>query len=158
MQAKERDFLIRGLLDNVLFYNPWRRQACFGQLNLNSDHCYTQNIRNPLLCATCCDQPGCNFIKPIEQQIAEAEQRILEDPGSADTEEVECVFKLKFNLNMFFSIFDSNDDNMVDTTEILKFGKDRNMIGMLNLAGILLGKGGIKDYSSMRGNALQEMV
>jgi len=110
------------------------------------------------LCATCCDKPGCNFIKPIEQQIAEAEQRILEDPGSADTEEVECVFKLKFNLNMFFSIFDNNDDNMVDTSEILQFGKNRNMIGMLNLAGILLGKGGIKDYSSMRGNALQEMV
>ena len=53
------------------------------------------------------------------------------------------------NLNHFFAIFDLNNDNDVEKWEVLEFGKRRNMQGMQNLAGILLGSEGIQDLSQV---------
>ena len=46
-------------------------------------------------------------------------------------EDIECIFSLKLNLNMFFDIFDDDNDARVTTTEIMEFGKKRNMQGLL---------------------------
>ena len=52
------------------------------------------------------------------------------------------------NLNTFFAIFDINNDNIVRGGEIMEFGKRRNMRGMANLAGTLLGNEGIQSYTT----------
>ena len=52
-------------------------------------------------------------------------------------------------MNHFFAIFDLNNDNAVEKWEVLEFGKRRNMNGMKNLAGILLGSEGIQDLSQV---------
>ena len=60
------------------------------------------------------------------------------------SQDIECIFSLKLNLNTFFAIFDINNDDIVRGGEIMEFGKRRNMRGMANLAGILLGDEGIQ--------------
>jgi len=60
-------------------------------------------------------------------------------------------------LNTFFSIFDDDADKTVTTREILQFGQKRNMQGMINLSGILLGGFGIQDYNKVR-NEQQERL
>ena len=72
--------------------------------------------------------------------------------------DIECVFSLRLNLNTFFSIFDDDADNKVTTSEIMEFGKKRNMQGMINLSGILLGGFGIQDYGKVRNDLNQERV
>ena len=56
---------------------------------------------------------------------------------------------LGLNLNTFFAIFDFNNDQVVERNEVLEFGKRRNMNGMVNLAGILLGGEGIKSVAAV---------
>ena len=57
-----------------------QRMACFSQVGLNPAHCYEKDIKHPQLCQTCCKEPECNFIKPIEQQIKEAEAEVAKNP------------------------------------------------------------------------------
>ena len=52
----------------------------FSQVGLNPAHCYEKDIKHPQLCQTCCKEPECNFIKPIEQQIKEAEAEVAKNP------------------------------------------------------------------------------
>ena len=53
-------------------------------------------------------------------------------------------------MNTFFAIFDFNNDQVVERNEVLEFGKRRNMNGMVNLAGILLGGEGIKSVAAVQ--------